>query len=132
MERTTASVCQAYPLAMSTGAIILAVVGLAFIPILALCGRGVIPRGWGVGIRLPAIQQSDAAWRAGHRAAVLPYSVFALVAVGVAVLPLAVPALSDADPALTAVVIIAGLVAGGIVGSRAADRVASDRDLRDA
>jgi len=132
VERTTASVCQAYPLAMSTGAIILAVVGLAFIPILALCGRGVIPRGWGVGIRLPAIQQSDAAWRAGHRAAVLPYSVFALVAVGVAVLPLAVPALSDADPALTAVVIIAGLVAGGIVGSRAADRVASDRDLRDA
>jgi hypothetical protein len=117
---------------MSTGAIILAVVGLAFIPILALCGRGVIPRGWGVGIRLPAIQQSDAAWRAGHRAAVLPYSVFALVSVGVAVLPLAVPALSDADPALTAVVIIAGLVAGGIVGSRAADRVASDPDLRDA
>lgn len=132
MERTTASVCQAYPLAMSTGALILAVVGLAFIPIPALCGRGVIPRGWGVGIRLPAIQQSDAAWRAGHRAAVLPYSVFALVAVGVAVLPLAVPALSDADPALTAVVIIAGLVAGGIVGSRAADRVASDPDLRDA
>lgn len=132
MERTTASVCQAYPLAMSTGAIILAVVGLAFIPILALCGRGVIPRGWGVGIRLPAIQQSNAAWRAGHRAAVLPYAVFALVAVGVAVLPLAVPALSDADPALTAVVIIAGLVAGGIVGSRAADRVASDPDLRDA
>jgi len=117
---------------MSTGAIILAVVGLAFIPILALCGRGVIPRGWGVGIRLPAIQQSDAAWRAGHRAAVPPYAVFALVAVGVAVLPLAVPALSDADPALTAVVIIAGLVVGGIVGSRAADRVASDRDLRDA
>lgn len=115
---------------MSTGAIVLAVVGLAFIPILALCGRGVIPRGWGVGIRLPAIQQSDAAWRAGHRAALLPYAVFALAAVGVAVLPVVAPALADADPALTAVVIIAGLVVGGILGSRAANRVASDREPR--
>jgi len=132
VERTTAGVCPAYPAVMSTGAIILAVVGLTFIPILALCGHGVIPRGWGVGIRLPAIQQSDATWRAGHRAAVLPYAVFAVVAVAVAALPLAIPALTDADPALTAVVIIVGLVVGGIIGTRAAGRVASDRDLRDA
>ncbi|PNW09070.1 SdpI/YhfL family protein [Microbacterium sp. AG157] len=117
---------------MSTGAIILAVVGLAFIPVLALCGRGVIRRGWGVGIRLPAIQQSDAAWRAGHRAALVPYAVFAVAACGVALLPLAIPTFADADPALTAVVVIAGLVVGGIIGSRAADRVVSDRDPRDA
>jgi len=45
-------------------------------------GRGVIPVNGSVGLRIPPLQRSDAKWRAGHAAAVMP----ALVAFAVSLL----------------------------------------------
>jgi hypothetical protein len=44
-------------------------------------GRGAIPVNSFVGIRIPALKRSEAAWRAGHAAAVMP-AVIAFVIAG--------------------------------------------------
>lgn len=49
------------------GAGIIVVAAFASVLLLWLCGRDVIPRNRVVGIRLPALLASDAAWRAGIR-----------------------------------------------------------------
>jgi hypothetical protein len=53
-------------------------------------GRGLVRMNGFVGIRLPALQRDEAAWRAGHRAGVLPAGVTAAVAVIGALVGLAV------------------------------------------
>ncbi len=113
---------------MTPGAIIIGAVGLGLIAVLALCARGVIPRGWAVGIRLPALQQSDAAWRAGHAAALVPYAVFAVVGALVALSPLAFPSIADGAPMLTMVAILVGLIVGSVRGVRAANNAAAKDD----
>ncbi|MES2171399.1 MAG: hypothetical protein V4479_11860 [Actinomycetota bacterium] len=45
-----------------------------------LAGRGVIPLNHLIGIRLPALTWGDGAWRAGHRAAVMPAAIAFAVA----------------------------------------------------
>lgn len=46
---------------------------LLFLFIVALlASRGTIPRNHILGIRLPPLFESDAAWRAGHAAAIMP------------------------------------------------------------
>lgn len=53
-------------------------------------GRGLIPRNHFFGVRLPALVRSDAAWRVGHAAGVLPAGIAFLVAVVCSVIGLAV------------------------------------------
>lgn len=113
---------------MTPGAIIIGAVGLGLIAVLALCARGVIPRGWAVGIRLPALQQSDAAWRAGHAAALVPYAVFAVVGALLALSPLVFPNVADWAPLLTTVAVVAGLIIGSVRGVRAANSAAAKDD----
>lgn len=56
--------------------------GLLLVLVLACigAGRGTIPLNHFVGIRLPALMRSDAAWRAGHTAGVAPAGVAFVVA----------------------------------------------------
>jgi hypothetical protein len=60
-------------------------VALALVVVLldVLCATGVIPRNHIVGLRLPALFLGDDAWRAGHRAAVMPAAIGAVVTAGV-------------------------------------------------
>ena len=113
---------------MTPGAIIIGAVGLGLIAVLGLCARGVIPRGWAGGIRLPALQQTDAAWRAGHAAAVVPYAVFAVVGALLALSPLVFPSLADGAPMLTTVAVVVGLIVGSVRGVRAANNAARTDD----
>ncbi|WP_197462603.1 SdpI family protein [Microbacterium sp. T32] len=113
---------------MTPGAIIIGAVGLGLIVVLALCARGVIPRGWAVGIRLPALQQSDATWRAGHAAALVPYAVFAVVGALLALSPLVFPSVADWAPLLTTVTVVVGLILGSVRGVSAANKAAAKDD----
>lgn len=116
---------------MTPGALIIGAVGLGLIAVLALCARGVIPRGLAIGIRLPALQQSDAAWRAGHASALVPYTVFALIGALFAVSPLVLPGLADWAPMLTTGTVLVGLIVGSVRGVTAAnDAAAKDDTLR--
>ena len=96
---------------------ILTIVSVAVTVLAVLCGRGRIPRNPWVGIRIPAFFTDDEAWRTGHHAAVLPMIVATIVS---AVIATALPQLDTTTATLiTAGVIIAGLIAGAIRGSRA-------------
>ncbi|MEN2740177.1 SdpI family protein [Microbacterium sp. X-17] len=86
----------------------------------ALCAGGVLRRNHLVGIRFPALQASDAAWTAGHRAAILPSTVLAVLAVVLLVLSYAVPALALWGSILTMLVAIAGFAWGILAALRAA------------
>lgn len=113
---------------MTAGALIIGAVGLGLIVVFALCARGVIPPGWAVGIRLPALQQSDAAWRAGHAAALVPYTVFAIVGAVLALSPLVFPGLADGAPLLTTAAVLVGVIFGSVRGVRAANSAAAKDD----
>jgi len=66
---------------------------LVMVVVSALAGRGVIPLNHLVGIRIPPVERSDAAWRAGHSAAVVPAVIAFVVAAIFSVLGLFVFAL---------------------------------------
>ncbi|MCD2169558.1 SdpI family protein [Microbacterium sp. JC 701] len=105
---------------MLVGAGIIVVAAFASVLLLWLCGRDVVPRNRVVGIRLPALLASDAAWRAGHSAAVGPAGAGALVGA----LVLAVSALGRSDsvlePILVVIVMIGALGWAAVVAVRAA------------
>jgi predicted permease len=73
--------------------VLLVVVSVAMPFVMALCASGRIRRNHAVGIRIPPVTDSDESWARGHRAAVLPSAVFAVVSAVVLVLALAVPTL---------------------------------------
>lgn len=95
--------------------LVLVLVGVA-------AGRGAIPRNHLVGVRLPPLLRNDVAWRAGHRAAVLPAGcAFAVALIG--------SAASFALPAASWIAIAAfatGVVWVLIRSSRAATATAVD------
>ena len=113
---------------MTAGALIIGAVGLGLIVVIALCARGVVRRGWAVGIRLPALQQSDAAWRAGHAAALAPYTAFAVVGALLALSPLVFPGLADWALLLTTGAVLVGLIVGSVRGVTAANDAAAKDD----
>ena len=99
---------------------VLTIVSVAVTVLAVLCGRGRIPRNPWVGIRIPAFFTDDEAWRTGHHAAVLPMIVATIVSAVIAIIATALPQLDTTTATLiTAGVIIAGLIAGAIRGSRA-------------
>lgn len=106
------------------GIIVLCVVSIAVAVGITLCAAGVIRRNPWIGIRIPSLFASDEAWKAGHRAAVLPVVCSAVVNVVLAVLALTVlpPAPGSVLLWVVLVVLIAGTVIGAVVGARAANR----------
>jgi ABC-type branched-subunit amino acid transport system permease subunit len=73
--------------------VLLVVACVAMPVVMALCANGRIRLNHAVGIRIPPVTDSEDSWRRGHRAAVVPSTVFAVVSAAVLVLVLVVPAL---------------------------------------
>ncbi len=88
-----------------------------------LAASGKLERNHVAGIRLPSTMASDAAWRAGHRAAI-PIT---WLTVPVAVVGSAVVALTNPGSVLVfAALLIAILIAATVVAGNAARRVRED------
>lgn len=108
---------------MSISALILAAASVLIAVVIWLCGAGVIRRNPIVGLRLPALFASDDAWKAGHRAGVLPTIAAAVICViltiVVAVSPTTFGAVGDG---IILAVLVAGVVVATILGNRAAYR----------
>ena len=64
---------------------------LVLVVVSLLAGRGTIPLNHWAGIRLPPVMRSEATWRAGHTAAVLPAAIAFIVSLGFALAGAAVP-----------------------------------------
>lgn len=76
------------------------------------------------GIRFPHIMASPEAWRAGHRAALLPVTVGCALAVVTAIVPAAVSGLSDGAQGAWIVGSMIVLLIGVLGGAWRADRAA--------
>lgn len=96
------------------------------------CASGSLPRNGAVGIRTKATKSSDAAWDAGHRAAVPAMrrtAWFGSAAVVLTVLLLVIarpgenPGWEVAVPVIGFVGVVAGLCGAGVVADRAAKKV---------
>jgi hypothetical protein len=96
--------------------IVAAVVAVLFV---VLPARGVIGRNAFVGVRTRATMRSAAAWRHGHRAAVLPTSV---AAGGVVTLGTAAAVTGRTNEVFAVIVCAAVLLAGGLWSVTAAQR----------
>lgn len=100
-------------------ALIVAVLAVALTIAVVLCARGVIRRNPLVGIRIPSFFESDEAWMQGHRAAVLPMVIAAVLAVIVTIVGYAVPAFGDvAATIVNLALLVLGVSVGAMVGSR--------------
>lgn len=107
------------------GIIVLGAASIAVAVGVILCAAGVIRRNPWVGLRIPSLFASDAAWKAGHRAAVLPVLCSTVVNVVLAILALTMMAASPGTVLIwvALVVLLAGTIIGAVLGSRAARRI---------
>jgi len=99
-----------------------AVAGVVLATVLA-CAAGLIKPNHGIGLRIPATQRSETAWRVGHRAAV-PAAATGTTAIVIAVI------VSFADPGsastmmiVAGAVLVAELIWMVLAAHRAASRV---------
>jgi len=105
--------------------VVVGIVSVAAAILMVLCGVGVVPRNPYAGLRLPSLFASDAAWTAGHRAAIIPQACTAVVDVVLTVWALVMPTADDGLWLLMTMVIVllVGTVVSGVVASRTARRV---------
>ena len=89
--------------------IILASVAVLVLIMTILCANGVLPRNRVVGLRVPALMANDESWRVGHRAAILPAAVGALLSVASAVALLVQPSLPSIGPLLLTITVLGPL-----------------------
>lgn len=64
---------------------------LLLVVVCIAAGRGAIPVNHFLGIRIPALKRSDAAWRAGHASGVIPALVALVVGLAFSLLGLVMP-----------------------------------------
>ncbi|HVX08447.1 SdpI family protein [Humibacter sp.] len=114
---------------MIIGAAVVGILSIAVVVLIPLCATGRIPRNPFIGLRLPAFFASEDAWKAGHRAAVPSSVVGAVVALVACVLAIALPSTAGVWLTVAVVALLAGLVVGAVLGTRAARRVSSPSDL---
>jgi MFS-type transporter involved in bile tolerance (Atg22 family) len=98
-----------------------AAVVVAVVAILAAIGR--LRRNAIAGIRIPSLYASDAAWRIGHRAAVLPTAGTALICIALAGAVAADPRFAVAGTAVETAVLVVGVLVGTALAGRAARRL---------
>ena len=102
------------------GASLLAVAAVVVAAVAALAATGRLRRNPVAGIRIPSLSASDAAWRIGHRAAVLPTAAAAVICVALAVVKLVNPLFEVVGSILQTVVLILGVLVRTGLASRAA------------
>ena len=107
----------------------LTLIGLAIALALTvgLCAGGTIRANRGIGIRLPATRMSETAWRAGHRAALLPAIVGSGVVIVVAGLGLAYRDLQPVLQVAGIMLFLGTLLCSTLCANDAARRTADDR-----
>ena len=107
-------------------ALISTALALVALAMTAAASRGVLPANGMLGIRTPATQRSEAAWRAGHRAAlkvVVPGSVV-IVVLGLLIVTGSSSGIASMDAQGIAVLVLVGVmvVVAAVVANRAASR----------
>ena len=105
------------------GAVVVAILSIAVIVLIPLCAVGRIPRNPFIGLRLPALFVSDDAWKAGHRAAVLPSVCGGVVGVIASVLVVTFQGSAAVWFAVAAAGLLVGVVIGAVLGIRAAESI---------
>lgn len=113
---------------MLVGVIVVAVVAALLPAMFWACAAGRIRRNPYLGIRLPALFASDAAWTTGHRAALVPTVIGSAVAVILGVVALAVPAFGTVGFAAETIALLAGVLVGTVLAVRAAGRISGEAE----
>lgn len=104
-------------------ALIVAILAIALAVAIELCACGVIRRNPLVGIRIPSFFESDEAWTQGHRAAVLPMVIAAVLAVIATIAGYAFPSFGVVAATIVNIALLAaGVIIGAVLGSRALSR----------
>lgn len=101
-------------------ALLLALAAVVVAVVAALAGSGRLRRNSVAGIRIPSLYASEAAWRTGHRAAVLPTVTAAVICVVLAIVVLIDSNLAFVGPILETAILVIGVLAGTALASRAA------------
>lgn len=96
MVRAPADAGGGYPARMGTVVSVLAWVFTVLLAVLfvtcVLASRDRVSENRYFGLKLPALLRSEAAWRNGHRAAILPAGIMVVIALVCAIIGLSVPA----------------------------------------
>ena len=104
---------------MIIAAVVLFVVALVILGTTVLAAGGVVKRNRAVGIRIHNFLLSQAAWEAGHAAALLPVTVGGLIAIAGGLVALTRP--DSIGVVIVAFILLFALIAWGIIrGDRAA------------
>lgn len=107
------------PLTVAVIAIVLTVAAL-------LCALGIIGRNPVVGIRISSFFESENAWKAGHRVAVVPMALAAAVCVALTIVAAEVPTFGGATAVIVSLaVLVGGVIVGAVLGARALRRTGS-------
>lgn len=99
---------------------LIAVAAVVVAVVSALAAAGLLRRNSVAGIRIPSLYASDAAWRIGHRAAVLPTVAAAIVCIVLTIVVLVDPNFAVVGAILETAVLVIGVLAGTALASRAA------------
>jgi hypothetical protein len=102
--------------------LVVGVVAIAAPVLMYLCGRGVVRRNPFAGIRIASFFASEQNWQTGHRAAVLPTAIAAVVCLGATVVVIIEPRSLPIAIGVELGSLLAGLIIGTILGSRAIRR----------
>lgn len=103
--------------------IIWAAAAVVVLAMVLVCAAGLIKPNHGIGLRIPATQRSETAWRVGHRAAI-PAAVTGTAVIVVAmIVSLADPKSGPAMMIVAVTVFVAELIWMVLAANRAASRV---------
>lgn len=103
--------------------VILTVAALLVLVVITLAALGVIPPNPVAGIRILSVLSSEAGWRAGHRAAILPAAVAVALTAATGLTSLSVPSLAPNAAALATLGLLLPLAWAAIAAHRAAKSV---------
>lgn len=104
--------------------ITLIAVTIIFVAIIALCSAGTISANPGIGIRIPSTKASEAAWKAGHKAAYPPSIIGGSITILIAGIGLGVPSFTETAATVVTILLVLTLAWAALRANQAAMRTA--------